>query len=109
MTRAGVPPAAQRFREKWRIALDLLDQMKSQLPVYQAIVFDAGYGVVLPLLAELAKRDERYVAQVPGNIAAWPAEAVVTRHQASAGRPRQHAVVQEPKSQPINHASHLIG
>lgn len=100
MTRAGVPPEAQRFREKWRIALDLLDQMKSQLPAYQAIVFDAGYGVVLPLLAELEKRDERYVAQVPGNIAAWPAEAVATLKQASAGRPRQHAVVQDPAMQP---------
>lgn len=65
MTQAGVPPEAQRFREKWRIALDLLQEMKPQLPACQALVFDAGYGVVQPLLAELEKRGEAYLAQVP--------------------------------------------
>jgi hypothetical protein len=59
-----------------------------------------GYGVVMPLLAELEKRDERYVAQVPGNIAAWPADAVATLKQASVGRPRQHAIVQDPAMKP---------
>jgi SRSO17 transposase len=102
MTKAGVPPAAQRFREKWRIALDLLDEMKPQLPAYQAIVFDAGYGVVLPLLTELEKRNEPYLAQVPGNVAAWPAEAVATLARASVGRPRRHAVVQDPAIQPLS-------
>jgi SRSO17 transposase len=96
-----VPPAAQRFREKWRIALDLLDEMKPQLPAYQAIVFDAGYGVVLPLLAELEKRAERYVAQVPGNVVAWPAEAVATLKRASTGRPREHAIVQNRAMKPL--------
>lgn len=100
MTRAGVPPGAQRFREKWRIALELLDEMKAQLPAYQAIVFDAGYGVVLPLLAELEKRSEPYVAQVPGNVAAWPAEAVARVVRAAVGRPRRHAVVQDPALPP---------
>ncbi|WP_425429209.1 IS701 family transposase [Termitidicoccus mucosus] len=87
MIRAGVPAHAQAFREKWRIALALLDEMKPQLPAYQAIVFDAGYGVVQPLLAELDKRQEPYVAQVLGNIAAWPAEAVATLNPARRGRP----------------------
>lgn len=100
MTRAGVPPTAQRFQEKWRIALDLLDEMKPQLPAYQAIVFDAGYGVVLPLLAELEKRGEPYVAQVPGNVAAWPAEAVARMVRAAVGRPRRFAVVQDPALHP---------
>jgi len=100
MTQAGVPPEAQRFREKWRIALDLLKEMKPQLPAYQAIVFDAGYGVVQPLLAELEKRGEAYLAQVPGNVAAWPAEAVATLIQPGVGRPRQHAIVRDPLVQP---------
>src|ERR1017187_4326780 len=100
MTQAGVPPAAQRFREKWRIALALLDEMKPQLPAYQAIVFDAGYGVVLPLLAELEKRHEPYVAQVPGNVAAWPAEAVARLVGGAVGRPRRHSVVQDPALHP---------
>lgn len=86
MKRAGVPPEAQRFREKWRIALDLLAEMKPQLPAYQAIVFDAGYGGVLLLLAELEKRGEPYVGQVPGSVTAWPADAVASsRRPAAAG------------------------
>lgn len=100
MNRAGVPAAEQRFREKWRMALDLLDEMKPQLPAYQAIVCDAGYGVVQPLLAELEKRAEPYVAQVPGNVAAWPAEAKAVLRQAGRGRPRQHAVVRDPTMHP---------
>ena len=71
----------------WRIALDLLDEMKPQLPAYEAIVFDAGYGVVLPLLSELEKRGEPDVAQVPSNVAAWPADAVATLVQPTVGRP----------------------
>src|SRR5579871_690082 len=102
MLKAGVPPAAQRFREKWRIALDLLEAMKPQLPAYQAIVFDAGYGVVLPLLAELEKRGEPYLAQVPGNVAAWPAEATASVVQAAVGRPRRHAVVRDPAMHPLS-------
>ncbi len=102
MTRAGVPAHAQAFRERWRIALALLDEMKPQLPAYQAIVFDAGYGVVQPLLAELDKRQEPYVAQVPGNIAAWPAEAMATLTPARRGRPRQHAIVEDPAMHPLS-------
>lgn len=55
MQRAGVPIEAQRFQEKWRSALALLDGMKP-LPTYRANVFDAGYEVVLPLLAKLDRR-----------------------------------------------------
>ena len=102
MNRAGVPAEAQRFREKWRIALALFDEMKPQLPAYEAIVFDAGYGVVQPLLAELEKREEPYLAQVPGNLAAWPAEAVATLQLSRRGRPRQHAIVRDPAVRPLS-------
>lgn len=101
MARAGVPPDKQVFKEKWRIALDLLDEMKPQLPAYQALVFDAGYGVIQPLLAELEKRGEPYVAQAPGNIVAWPTDAVATVAQAGRGRPAKHAKVQDPDVRPL--------
>ena len=101
MTQAGVPVEAQRFREKWRIALDLLDEMKPQLPAYRAIVCDAGYGIILPLLAELERRGEPYVAQVSGQVAAWPLEAVATLVQPVVGRPRQQAVVRDPAVRPL--------
>lgn len=101
MERAGVPSKARTFREKWRLALELLDAMKTQLPVYGAIVFDAGYGVVLPLLAELEARGEHYVAQIPGNVAAWPANVrAVPGKPGANGRPRLHARVEDPKLKP---------
>jgi len=101
MTKAGVPVAAQTFQEKWRIALDLLSAMKPQLPAYKAIVFDAGYGVIQPLLAALETQGEPYVAQVPGNIAAWPAEAEAKLERSGPGRPRQHAKVEDPAVKPL--------
>jgi hypothetical protein len=33
LARAGVPQDRQLFREMWRIALDLLDEIKPQLPL----------------------------------------------------------------------------
>jgi SRSO17 transposase len=72
----------------------------SRVPAYAAIVFDAGYGVVLPLLSELEKRRDSYLAQVPSNVAAWPADAVATLVQPKVGRPRQHAVVRDPAIRP---------
>lgn len=101
MTKAGVPPERRMFKEKWRIALELFDEIKPQLPEYKALVFDAGYGAILPLLAELEKRGEPYVAQVPGNIAAWPMEAVATVARAGLGRPAQHAKVQDTQIKPL--------
>jgi len=76
--------------------------MKPQLPAYQAIVFDAGYGVILPLLAELEKRREPYLAQVPGNVAAWPLEAVATLPASLPhGRRRRHTLVEDPAMKPL--------
>jgi SRSO17 transposase len=57
--------------------------------------------VVLPLLAELEKRGEPYVAQIPGNVAAWPADAVATLARPATGRPREHARVSDPRVQPL--------
>ncbi len=86
----------RHFREKWRIALELLDVMKSQLPEYEAIIIDAGYGVVLPLLAEVEKRKEPYVAQVPSNVVAWLLNAqAALKEPKTKGRPAKHAIVND--------------
>jgi SRSO17 transposase len=101
MNKAGVPQEAQCFREKWRIALDLLEEMKPQLPSYRAIVMDAGYGVILPFLSELERRNEPYVAQIPANVAAWPVNTSATLAKPNRnGRPRRHARVNDPAERP---------
>ena len=53
------------------------------------------------MLAELERRGEPYVAQVSGNVAAWPVEAVATLVQPAVGRPRQQAVVRDPAVHPL--------
>ena len=100
MTKAGVPESARRFREKWRIALDLLAQCKPQLPAYRAIIFDAGYGAILPLLEALEAQGEPYLAQIPAKIAAWPADVPVHCQQKPTGRPQKHERVRDPALRP---------
>lgn len=60
-----VPPEIV-FREKWRIALDLLDRSLPGLP-HGWIVADDEFGRASEFRAELRRRRERYVLDVPCN------------------------------------------
>ncbi len=59
-------PAAVRFQESWRIALDLLDGGRQELPG-QWVVGDDEFGRCTELRAALRLRRRRYVLDVPGN------------------------------------------
>jgi SRSO17 transposase len=82
-------PDNVRHREKWRLALDLLDQITgppsdggadgggwglARLPV----VADAGYGDVTGFRLGLHERDLRYVVAVKATTSAYPVDAVPT-------------------------------
>ena len=87
-------PDDVRHREKWRLALDLLDQITgppsdggaddgdgggggwglARLPA----VADAGYGDVTGFRLGLQERDLRYVVAVKGTTSAYPVDAVPT-------------------------------
>ncbi|XAE56964.1 hypothetical protein OH491_01825 [Termitidicoccus mucosus] len=58
--------------------------------------------MVQPLLAKLERRDEPYVAQVPGNNAAWPLETQATLESTGRGRLRPHAIVRDAKRHPLS-------
>jgi SRSO17 transposase len=60
-----VPPEV-KFREKWRIALDLLDRSLPGLP-HGWIVGDDELGRAAEFRAALRQRSERYVLDVPCN------------------------------------------
>jgi SRSO17 transposase len=60
-----VPPEV-KFREKWRIALDLLDRTLPGLP-HGWIVGDDELGRAAEFRAALRQRSERYVLDVPCN------------------------------------------
>ena len=95
-------PEDVRHREKWRLALDMLDQITGPpaqdgtqdgdgdgwgLP-RRPVVADAGYGDTTGFRLGLEQRGLRYVVAVKGTTSAYPAAAVPTAPTYSGrGRP----------------------
>jgi SRSO17 transposase len=73
--RAGIPDDA-RHREKWRLAIDMLDELAGWGPGPPVVVADAGYGTTAAFREALTARDRPYVVQVNGDLTAHPADAV---------------------------------
>jgi SRSO17 transposase len=72
---AGIPEQV-RHREKWRLALDMIDQMIGdwglpELPV----VADSGYGDATAFRLGLAQRGLSYIVEVEGTASAHPHDA----------------------------------
>lgn len=69
-------PDEQRYRPKWMIALELLDELSGWGLHPPVLTGDAGYGQISEFRQGLAERDIRYVLAVTSTITAHPAEAV---------------------------------
>src|SRR5215212_6844977 len=86
--RAGIGEQV-RHREKWRLALDMLDELVDEwdtptLPV----VADAGYGDATQFRLGLTERGLPYVLAVTSTATAHPADAApVTPPYSGTGRP----------------------
>ncbi|GAX58349.1 IS701 family transposase [Streptomyces olivochromogenes] len=65
--RTGVPKDVGH-REKWRLALDALDELATWQLVPPVVVADAGYGQNADFRAALAERDIPYVVGIRGDI-----------------------------------------
>jgi SRSO17 transposase len=82
-------PAEVQFREKWRIALDLLDRSLPGLP-HGWITGDDEFGRATEFRAALRRRKERYVLDVPCNTAIRDLERRrPRRRRAGRGRKRK--------------------
>jgi SRSO17 transposase len=70
-------PDAVRHREKWRLALDMLDEVTDTwgLPT-RPVVADAGYGDVTAFRLGLTERDLDYVVAVKATTSAHPGDAI---------------------------------
>ena len=80
---------AVRHREKWRLALDMLDELTRdwELPA-RPVVADAGYGDATSFRLGLADRGLSYVLAVKASTTAQPGEAFVhTPLWSGTGRP----------------------
>jgi SRSO17 transposase len=85
--RAGIPEAV-RHQEKWRLALDMLDEMNQawglpRLPV----TADSAYGDTTAFRLGLEERGYTYVVAVKPSLTAYPADAL-PRTAAYGGRGR---------------------
>jgi SRSO17 transposase len=107
--RAGIPDEV-RHREKWRLALDMLDQMLTPpaggsaggsaggwgLPK-RPVVGDSGYGDATEFRLGLTERGLVYVLQVDPTATAHPGEAVpATAPSTGRGRPPKPRYPDEP-------------
>jgi SRSO17 transposase len=85
--RAGIPDEV-RHREKWRLALDMLDELAGAGLTPPVVVGDAGYGDAGEFRAGIAERGWSYLVQVRGDLVAHAADAVPERPPYSGrGRP----------------------
>ncbi len=95
--RAGIGDEV-RHRQKWRLALDMIDQMIDGwgLP-RRPVVADSGYGDCTAFRQGLSERGLSYVVQIDPTATAQPADAVpVTAAYTGRGRPPKPAYPEPP-------------
>jgi SRSO17 transposase len=95
--RAGIGEDV-RHREKWRLALDMLDEMTEQWGLPKPpVTADSGYGDRTLFRLGLSERGLRYVVQVDPTATAHPGDAVpVTPPHTGRGRPPKPAYPDPP-------------
>lgn len=101
---AGVPPDAGVFREKWRLALELLDSVRAEGLPHQAVLADAGYGAIKAFRSALEARGETYVVGLTGEEAVSLAPLTWQQKPATGrGRPprRWYPVAGSASPQPV--------
>jgi SRSO17 transposase len=76
--RAGIPDEA-RHRAKWRLALDMLDELAGWGLIPPVVVVDAGYGTTAEFRDELTARGWTYVCQVNGDLTAHAGDVAPER------------------------------
>jgi SRSO17 transposase len=101
LDRAGVPDDKRGFREKWKLALELLDRVSAEFP-YEALVMDAGYGELRPFLHALDQRQQCFVAQIPESHCFWPATIALEERSKPGGRPRRFPMIADAQAQPLS-------
>jgi SRSO17 transposase len=75
-------------RQKWRLALDMIDELIGWGRRPPLIVTDSGYGDTAEFRHGLAERGLAYVVQVSGTLSAYPAATIrTTVAYRGAGRP----------------------
>jgi SRSO17 transposase len=92
-------PNDVRHREKWRLALDTLDELLGWGLERRVVQADGGYGDITAFRVGLEERDLEYVVQVKATTSAQPADAVpLTPAYQGRGRPPKARYPDKPSS-----------
>src|SRR4051812_33628311 len=103
LDRAGVPQEHRKVQTKGQIALELLDQVRSEGLPGQLVVADAGYGVSGPFRDGLAERGLHYIVGVTDEMVVFTEEARwVEPTAATGGRPRTRPRLAEGSPRPVS-------
>lgn len=92
LQKAGVPREYCTFREKWRIALELLTKYEPYFKP-KCLIFDAGYGEIRPFLSELDRRQIPFIGQVPSSHSFWSVDSLLDTTTKAMGRPRKFPAI----------------
>jgi len=96
--RAKIPDEV-RHREKWRLALDILDRLLEWGLERRVVQADGGYGDITAFRVGLDERGLQYVVQVKGSTSAQPGDAApVTPAYRGRGRPPRARYPEAPSS-----------
>jgi SRSO17 transposase len=93
--KAGIPDEI-RHREKWRLGLDMLDEMTGWGLTPPLAVADAGYGEIGEFRQGLEDRGVPYVVQVASTVTAYPETATRTTAPYSGNGPHPRAIYRDP-------------
>jgi SRSO17 transposase len=97
-TRAKIPDEV-RHREKWRLALDTLDELLEWGLERRVVQADGGYGDITAFRVGLEERELEYVVQVKATTSAHPTDAApVTPTYRGRGRPPTARYPDRPSS-----------
>ncbi|WP_235014600.1 IS701 family transposase [Parafrankia sp. Ea1.12] len=95
--RAAIPDD-QRHQEKWRLALDMVDELRGWGMPVRPVVADASYGDVAAFRQGLTDRGVPYLLAVTSTATAYPTDAVpVTAPYPAGGRPPSPARPDPPR------------
>jgi len=67
-------PESERHREKWRLALEMLDELREWGLAPPALVADAGYGEITAFRSALEERELAYLVEVKAATSAYAPE-----------------------------------
>src|SRR3954469_24918361 len=95
--RAGIP-AEVGHREKWRLALEMIDELTGWGLAPPVVVADAGYGTSAEFREQLTARGRPYVCQVNGDLTGHPADVVpeMIDYSGRGPRPKPHERTEGP-------------